>query len=98
MPAFKGMQLLLNLPGCLESSIFPTLRLLSGYPYGAEVCRSIFQTLLSLPRTLDDDLQLAVAIHLRQHSGLQDPVGNLYAPMVNAFSGFSKRMYEVARV
>ena len=32
----------------------------------------------------------------RQHSGLQDPFGRHYAPMVEAFSRFSDEMYDVA--
>jgi hypothetical protein len=33
----------------------------------------------------------------RQHSGLQDPFGNLHEPMVEAMTGFSRRIYDVAR-
>lgn len=33
---------------------------------------------------------------IRQHSGLQDPFGNRYEPMVRALKGFSGRMYELA--
>jgi hypothetical protein len=32
----------------------------------------------------------------RQHSGLQDPFGRHYEPMVETFSRFSTKMYEVA--
>ena len=33
---------------------------------------------------------------MRQHSGLQDPSGNRYRPMVAAFSTFSDEMYDIA--
>ena len=33
---------------------------------------------------------------LRQHSGLQDPFGNRYAPMVKALSTISQEMYSIA--
>ena len=33
---------------------------------------------------------------MRQHSGLQDPFGNRYQPMVAALSSFSDEMYDVA--
>ena len=33
---------------------------------------------------------------IRQHSGLQDPFGNLYRPTVDAFVQFCERMYAVA--
>jgi hypothetical protein len=31
-----------------------------------------------------------------QHSGLQDPFGNYYQPVMNAFTRFAIEMYDVA--
>jgi hypothetical protein len=33
----------------------------------------------------------------KQHSGLQDPLGRYYEPMLEAFSMFSATMYDVHR-